>query len=884
MCLPASPQSDTGGSVAGVVKDAGGRLFMSLITLRNTANGSESQMLSDRKGNFRFAEVAPGNYAVRINTPGFAPWRAASVTVEVGRVTLLSVKLEFAVTAHAKAPESPLPRDDPSPAVSSNVDQQQLDGLPNSSSQWSHFVALAAGAAPDGSSDNALSFRGLSPLMNSITLDGTENNLAFHARERGTGGNGYATTQMAVSEFQVNSSNFSAEYGRAAGGEINSVTRSGTNRLHGQAAFYDRDAVWGAANAYSKVLQAEPAGTTTTQTGAPVMYLNGKPITYVDVPYKAPDRRLQWGLSAGGPIRRDKLFWFLAYDQHERDFPGVARANEPQVFSAPPTEQTLETLGARIANSTHPVVTSCRGMAAPGGETAVASCAYDTVLSQLNGVLGSVPRTARQLIVFPKIDWRANNRFHVIAEYNHMRRTTVNGVLNGATETDGIGSFGDSTTSDDAGIARWEYFVTPNLLNNARYQYSRDLLAQLASTPTEFEKQFSGNSYGLAPQISIDRSEGFTFGTLGSLNKPQYPKETRQQFVNATTWIHHKHAIKFGYDYNHVADAINGLNNQNGAYSYASLLDFTSDMLAPDRCDGTTTGAGNYPCYSRFEQAVGPSVWQFETEDYAAFVADEWKITRRITLSVGARYEYEDLPDTNRAVVNQEIPQTAFMPHDRNNYGPRAGFAWDIFGSGKTVLRAGYGIYYGRIPNATVFSALTSTGSARSARTYYYRPLDAGAPPFPHVFASGETLYVSPGATGQNAAGPKAVYLDKRFQNPQVDEAELSLQQELGGRTALTLIYMGSYARELPQFVDTNIDLHAMATLFYNIEDPGSPKNLGPLKKSSTQSPGLSAPYYAVNRFYYQRLNPAYGSITDITSESNATYHAAVVRLTRRAA
>lgn len=77
-------------------------------------------MLSDRKGNFRFAEVAPGNYAVRINTPGFAPWRAASVTVEVGRVTLLSVKLEFAVTAHAKAPESPLPRDDPSPAVSSN--------------------------------------------------------------------------------------------------------------------------------------------------------------------------------------------------------------------------------------------------------------------------------------------------------------------------------------------------------------------------------------------------------------------------------------------------------------------------------------------------------------------------------------------------------------------------------------------------------------------------------------------------------------------------------------------------------------------------------------------------------------------------------------------
>jgi hypothetical protein len=877
-------QSDTGGSIAGLVKDAGGRLFPALITLRNTANGSQSQMLSDSKGNFRFAEVAPGNYTVRINAPGFAPWRAANVTVDVGRVTLLTVKLELGVTLRAGKPDSELPRDDLSPAVSSNVDQQQLQELPESSGQWSRLVALASGAAPDGNSDYALSFRGLSPLMNSITLDGADNNLAFHARERGTGGNGYATTRMAVSEFQVNTSNFSAEYGHAAGGEINSITRSGTNRLHGQLAFYDRDAAWGSANAYSKVMQVEPAGTTATANGQPVMYLDGKPITYVDLPYKAPDKRLQWGLSAGGPIRRDKLFWFLAYDQHERDFPGIARANEPQVFFASPTEQSLETLGARIAGSTNPIVTTCRGTVAANAETGLASCAYDTVLHQMSGMLGNVPRSAHQVIVFPKIDWRANNRIHLIAQYNYMRRTTVNGVLNGTTETDGIGSFGNSMTNEDAVNTRLEYFATPNLLNNARYQYSRDLLAQTVSTQTEFEKQFANNGYGLAPQISVDRSAGFTFGTLSNLNKPQYPEETRQQFVDAMTWIHHRHAIKFGYDYSHVTDAISGLNSQNGSYSYSSLLDFTSDMLAPNSCDGTTTGAGTYPCYSHFEQAVGSSIWQFETEDYAAFLADEWKITHRLTLSLGVRYEYEDLPDTNKAVANPDIPQTAFMPHDRNNFGPRGGFAWDIFGSGHTILRAGYGIYYGRIPNATVFSALTSTGSARSARTYYYRPLDAGAPPFPHVFASDETPYVSPNATGQNATGPNAVYFDKRFQNPQVVESELSLQQQLRGRMTLTLNYMGSNAHELPQFLDRNIDLNAVATLFYNVDDPGSPGNLGPLKKSSSQNAGLTTPFYAVNRFYYQRLNPKYGSITDIISETNATYHAAVVRLTRRTA
>jgi hypothetical protein len=884
ICVVARPQSDTGGSIAGLVRDGGGRLFPALITLRNTANGYEFKVLSDRRGNFRFAEVPPGLYTVRVNAPGFAPWRATNVAVEVGRITELTVKLELSIAPRGKPTDSILPSDDSSPSVSGNVDPQQLDGLPSSSGLWSRLAAMSSGAVPDASGENALSFRGLSPLMNSITLDGAENDLAFHARERGAGGNGYATTQLAVSEFQMNVSNFSAEYGRAAGAEINSVTKSGGNRLHGQVVFYDRDAALGSTNAFSKVLQVEPAGTTTTAGGQPVVYLDGKPVTYVDVPYKAPDQRLQWGASAGGPIRRDKLFWFFAYDQHRRDFPGIARANEPDVFFAPPGAQVLTTLGARIASSANPIVSTCRGTVSAGSESGLASCAYGAVLNQLSGLLGSVPRSSHQLIAFPKVEWRVNNRLHLVGQYNRMRRTTENGVLYGATETDGVGSFGNSATSVDAAIGRLEYFATPNLLNDARYQYSRETLSQTASASTDSEKQFANNSYGLAPEISIDRSAGFSFGTLKNLNKQEYPQETRQQFVDVITWIHHRHAIKLGYDYNHVTDAISGLPNQNGAYSYANLLNFMSDLLASNSCDGTTTGLGKYPCYSHFTQAVGPSIWQFSTEDYAVFAADEWQIGRRLTLSLGVRYEFENLPDTNKLVANPDIPRTAYLPRDRNNYGPRGGLAWDIFGSGKTILRAGYGIYYGRIPNATVYSALTSTGSPRSARTYYYRPLDAGALPFPHVFASDETPYVSPTATGQSDAGPAAVYFDKRFQNPQVDEAELSLQQEFWRRTALMVGYQGSYAHELPQFIDSNIDLSATASLFYSVIDPGSPVNLGPLKKSSTQVQGFANPYYTINRFYYQRLNPAYGPITDIVSETNATYHAAVIRLTHRTA
>ncbi|HEX3470600.1 MAG TPA: carboxypeptidase regulatory-like domain-containing protein, partial [Silvibacterium sp.] len=820
----AAPQSGTGGSIAGQVSDSGGRLFAALVTLRNTGTGSQSQTFCDRNGNFRFAELAPGTYSVRVNAPGLATWKTDSVIVEVGRVTLLAPKLSLVWSDNAVHANDHTPQPDLSPAVSSNVNQQALDSLPSSSNHWSGLAALSAGSAPSpGDDDHALTFRGLSPLMNSITMDGTDHNLAFLGRERGSSGNGYSSAQSAISEFQVNTSNFSAEYGHAAGGVINTVTRSGSNRLHGQASFYDRNAAWGAANAYTTLTERTSLG------------------QYVSVPYKPPDARMQWSLAAGGAIRRDKLFWFFAYDQHQRDFPGIARANEPAAFFAPPSAQTIQTLAGRIGQS-----------------PAAALISWNNVLSDLNGLLGNVPRNSRQFIAFPKIDWRPNNRNHLVFQYNSMRRTALNGVATQTSDPYGIGSFGTSRTSSDAAVIGWEYFLTPNLLNSARYQHSRELLAQLTSTPTAFEQQFATNNLGLAPQISVDRSAGLTFGTRSSLDKPQYPDETRQQFIDAVTWIHHKHAIKFGYDYNYVTDSISGLNNQAGAYSYSSILNFVSDLLAPNHCDGTATGVGVAPCYSYYEQAIGEPSWTFNTADYAAFLADDWKLARRFMLSLGVRYEYEDLPNPSKLVANSDIPQTAVMPHDRNNFGPRAGFAWDIFGSGRTVLRGGYGIYYGRVSNATIYSALTATGSAHAQRSYYFRPLDSGAPPFPYVFSSNAHLIIA----------PNAIYFDKHFQNPQIDQTELSLQQELGYRTALTVTYLGSYAHELPNFIDTNIDLNALGVLNYTIEDL---QHLGPIKGAAYTS-----------KFFYQRLNPNYGTITDITSETNASYQAAVVRLTHR--
>ena len=879
-------QSDTGGLVTGrVVDEAGSGVSTALVRIENTATGEHIDGLSDRRGDFRFAEVTAGEYRLRVHAQGLSDWEADNLTIGLGSAIHLDAKVtprwvHKTILMDARNVDA---RDKDARANDNGGGASLADELPNNSRNISNLAGLL-GTSNEGD-DGELSFSGLSPTMNSIVVDGTDHNLAFRGRERGTtsegGGNGFATAQPAVGGFQVDANG--AGWGHAAGGGMSIVTRSGSSRLHGDFVFYDRGAVGQAFNAFSKTMEVEPAGTTVTSMGQPVMYLNGQPVTYVEVPYHAPDRRQQWELSAGGPIRREKVFWFLAWEQHDRNDPAVARANEPEVFFAAPSAATLTTLEARLASSTSPVVKSCGGSAGAGsGSTAMAGCVYATVLAHLNGMLGSVPRSTRQTIVFPKLNWRIDGRNQLVLQYNSMRRDAEHGALGGASETDATGSFGNSATSDDAAVARWEFFATPHLLSSTRYQYSRDVLSQTPGTASVFERQFANNVWGLAPEVSIDRSEGLSLGTLPTVNKRAYPAEMRQQVMDAVTWIHGRQAVRLGYDYNHVTDVLDGLNGENGAYSYAKLGDFLADMLAPDSCDGTANGEGHYPCYTQFRQTVGSPDWSFETADYAAYLADEWKPRAGLTLTLGLRYEYERLPDTNVALLNADIPETAHLPQNRDDFGPRAGFAWDLFGNGRTVLRGGLGIYYARVPNATVFSALTSTGSAHSPRTYSYRPMDAGAPAFPHVFSSNDNPYVDPTAPNHNSTAPEVAYFDPHFRHPQINRAELSLEQALGLRTDLTFTGMATDGHHLTQFIDTNIDLNATAMIFYSVMAPGNEGDAGPLARASSQVSGHTNLVYAPQRFYYQRLNPAYGAITDMMSVGNSSYRAAMVRLTRR--
>ena len=201
-----------------------------------------------------------------------------------------------------------------------------------------------------------------------------------------------------------------------------------------------------------------------------------------------------------------------------------------------------------------------------------------------------------------------------------------------------------------------------------------------------------------------------------SWTRPSFPDESRWQVADTViTWTRGKHSMKFGLDLSHVDDNSQNLATGFGSYSYSSLLNYFSDLNTTNSCRALVNGVANtpVPCYTNYSQAFGPIGFEFVTKDVAFFAQDDWRIMPRLSLSFGVRYEREILPDAFSALINPAFAQTSKMPSDGNNIGPRVGFAYDLFGTGKTVVRGGYGIYYARVINSTVFSALSpATGVA----------------------------------------------------------------------------------------------------------------------------------------------------------------------------
>jgi len=716
------------------------------------------------------------------------------------------------------------------------LDQTAISNLPINGGRWSSFAILTPGVVSDSSGFGLLSFRGMSTLLNNNTIDGADNNQAFFSEERGRTRIGYSTPKAAVEEFQVNTSNYSAEYGRSAGGVVNTVTKSGTNGIHGEVYGYNRDNDIGAANEFATI---------TTQTG---------PGQFTTTPFKPTDKRDMWGFGIGGPIVKDKLFWFLAYDGFWHNFPGTAVPISPSSIFGPVSASLNDSNIKPFAQHLNHLLSNVNPTQA---QLDSALAIWNTDVAGLNSILGPVPRTGKQDIFFPKIDWQINQKNHASFTFNRMRWSSPAGIQTQGTNNFGIASFGNDFVKDTWGVAKLDSFLTSNLSNEVRFQYGRDFEFETTQTPTPYEQNTLLNTptftnpFGIPPQVSI--ANGFTFGTPTFLTRPKFPDESRWQVADTITWTHGKHSIKFGTDLSHVYDNSQNLATGFGSYSYPSVLNYFTDLNTTLGCLGGVGNTTPIPCYSSYQQAFGPQGFEFTTKDIAFFAQDDWKILPRLSLSFGVRYEREILPDAFSNLVNPAIPQTSQMPSDGNNIGPRVGFAYDVFGNGKTVLRGGYGVYYARIINSTVFSALTSTAVAGAQTVVNFQPV-ASSPLFPVV--------LPPNAS---PAGRSATFFDPNFQQPQIRQADLTLEREVGWNTVVSVSYLGSYGRQLPSFVDTNLP-HPSGNVTYQVGTGG------PLTSST----------YTTEIFTGPRPNTNFGAITDIFSGVISNYQALSVQANHR--
>jgi hypothetical protein len=294
LSLAALAQSTTAGAIGGTVSDQLKAVVPNAkITVQNLDTREKRSGITDNYGTFRITTLPPGQYEMKVEAPLFAPYRVSGLIVEVGRVTAIEIglKLGAAVETVEVTDEAPAVNT-VQPDFANNINATAIENLPINGRKWSNFAMLTPGLVPDGPY-GLISFRGISGLLNMNTIDGGNNNDAFWSEERGRTRMSHTISQSSVREFQVNNSNFSAEYGRAAGGVVNTVTKSGSDNLHGQAFYYIRDnGALGATNPFSTEY-VDNSGTITPQ------------------PVKPLDRRQQFGGNLGGAIIKDKLFWFF---------------------------------------------------------------------------------------------------------------------------------------------------------------------------------------------------------------------------------------------------------------------------------------------------------------------------------------------------------------------------------------------------------------------------------------------------------------------------------------------------------------------------------------------------------------------------------------------
>ena len=524
--------------------------------------------------------------------------------------------------------------------------------LPVNGRNFIDFALTTPGVTRDTRGGD-ISFGGLRGVLNSLVIDGADNNNTFFGQTLGRTGSGrapYQFSQDAVAEFQVNRNAYSAEYGRAGGAVINVVTKSGTNDFHGSAFEFFRDKSLNA-NTWANKIQ--------------------NPIRA-----RAPFRIHQFGGSVGGPIQKDKAFFFFSYDGQRRNLPNTLT---PLNVTVPPA----------ILSSSDPAVQAGLGI--------------------INTAYHDYTLTRDQDVFLGKVDYQFSPKHSLSVRYNHQNFTGGNNESGGATSAEEHTGNSLVHTRSLNGVLTSVFSST--FFNELRAQWGKD--------------QEPGEASTNSPEVTA-REAGTAVLIFGrNFFSPRETTIKRFQVADAVTWIRGNHSLKGGFDLNfdNIFNFFPG--NFGGRYTFSSIASL---------CRGLPNGSGE-----SYQQAfagvgtTGPATHP-DLKEYAVFLQDEWKASRKLTLNFGLRYDLQDIaqpdvrnPDPQLAAAGID---TSVIHVDKNNFAPRLGVSFTP--DPKTVLRAGYGLFYGRTPSIMIGTA--HSGNAINVQTITFT--GALVPKYPAVFAT----------------------------------------------------------------------------------------------------------------------------------------------------
>jgi hypothetical protein len=816
-------QSSGTGTITGTITDNSQAVIASAsVIVTNTDNGVARTIPVNGEGIYVAPFLQPGPYTVRISANGFATVEKNSLVLSVGQTLTVdaslppgSVSSQVLVTS-----EAPL-LDTEKTEVSQSVSETLISNLPIASRNWSNFALMTPNTATDGSS-GLVSYHGISGLYNSNYVDGANNDQALFSEARGrASGMPYVYSLDSIQEFQVAAATYSAEFGQAAGGQVNAITKSGGNTLHGDLFYYLRYPSLNALDSYGK------AHGNFTQ---------------------AIKQQQQFGGSIGGPFIRDKFFYFLTYD----GFRKVA----PLAYSS--TANISLTPSGATTNTSVITPTQC-----PASLSATQCTSAITFLKGLSGVY---PRTGKLDIVFPRLDYQINEKNHVFADFDFGNFTLPDGYSASPSYTNhSVTENGNAYYHERIFVADWTSAITPTSVNNLLFQWGRDLETDGVNAP--------------GPNVTVSGAQ--EYGMPNALPRAAEPDEHRWQITDTFSHTQGRHSWKAGGEANLVHEVMINLFQGGGLYNYnpgSPVLAFQA--WAQDIFQVTPTSGSPGYHYTSFTQVNDPITHvgkdDFWMKEPAFFFEDTWKVRNNLTFNLGVRYDLQITPDPTHPNTSSALAtyytQKLKTPTDR--FVPRLGIAWSP--TSKTVVRAGYGIFAALTQGSTYYAMRVENGVYQTNYNFNCPTNNcaavAGAPEFPNVlftppgpplaaaFSGAVTSQVTPGG----AALVSSFHgLDPNFVPPIAHEGNLTIEQQVPGRMTLSLGYVGSRALHLPIFIDTNV-APATGTRTYNLYNG-----------SGTQTGSFTLP------FYTSRITTADASINTGFSSVSSWYNSMVFSVKR---